>query len=76
MDLPIGSRAVELTVRVDPFACGACACCFTPPIDFLADGAHASERLFRRAAELIQHADVANAAWFFALPEKNLEDGC
>ncbi|MDY3560984.1 hypothetical protein R5W23_002235 [Gemmata sp. JC673] len=76
VDLPIGSRAVELTVRVDPVACGACACCFTPPIGFLADGAHASERLLRRAAELIQHADVANAARFFALPEKNLEDGC
>jgi transposase len=73
LDLPIGCRAVELTVRVNPFACETCGSCFTPPIDFLADGAHATERLLRRAAELIQHSDVANAARFFAIPEKNLE---
>ncbi|HEY1188732.1 MAG TPA: hypothetical protein VGE74_13845 [Gemmata sp.] len=39
----------------------------------MADGAHATERLLRRAAELIQNADVAHAARFFAIPEKNWE---
>jgi transposase len=73
LDLPIGCRAVELTVRVGQFACERCGTCFTPPIDFLADGAHATERLLRRVAELIQNSDVAHAARFFAIPQKNLE---
>jgi hypothetical protein len=34
---------------------------------------HTTEHLLRRAAELIQHSDVANAARFFVIPEKNLE---
>ncbi len=72
-DLPIGTRAVVLTVRVGQFECPHCQQCFTPPIDFLADGAHATERLLERAAELIRSADVANAARFFRLPEKTLE---
>jgi transposase len=72
-DLPIGCRAVELTVRVGQFACERCGTCFTPPIAFLADGAHATERLLRRAAELIRNSDIASAARFFAIPEKNLE---
>ncbi len=72
LDLPIGSRTVELTVRVDQFECETCGRCFTPLIDFLADGAHATERLLGRAAELIQHSDVANAARFFGIPETNL----
>jgi transposase len=73
LDLPIGCRTVELTVRVGQFDCQSCGTCFTPPIDFLADGAHATERLLRRASDLIQNSDVANAARFFAIPEKNLE---
>jgi transposase len=73
LDLSIGCRTVELTVRVGQFECQTCGTCFTPPTDFLAEGAHATERLLRRAAELIQHSDVANAARFFAIPEKNLE---
>jgi transposase len=73
LDLPIGCRTVELTVRVGQFTCESCVTCFTPLIDFLADGAHATERLLRRAAELIQSSDVANAARFFAIPESNLE---
>ena len=73
LDLPIGCRSVELTVRVGQFECQSCGTCFTPPIDFLADGAHATERLLRRAAELIHNSDVVNAARFFAIPEKNLE---
>ena len=71
-DLPIGCRTVELTVRVGQFARDRCGTCFTPPIDFLADGAHATERLLRRAADLIRNADVASAARFFAIPERNL----
>lgn len=62
-----------MTVRVGQFACESCGTCFTPPIDFVADGAHATERLLRRVAELIRSSDVANAARFFAIPEKNLE---
>jgi len=72
-DLPIGTRAVVLTVRVGQFECPRCEQCFTPPIDFLADGAHATERLLERAAELIRSADVSNAARFFRIPEKTLE---
>jgi transposase len=72
-DLPIGCRTVELTVRVGQFVCERCGTCFTPPSAFLADGAHATERLLRRAAELIRSADIASAARFFAIPEKNLE---
>src|SRR3954451_12065432 len=46
-DLPIGSHAVELTVRIPQFSCDHCHRCFTPAIDFLADGAHATERFLR-----------------------------
>lgn len=73
LDLPIGSHAVELTVRVGQFECPHCDRCFTPPIDFLAEGAHATERLLGRAAELIRHGDVAHAARFFGVAEKTLE---
>jgi transposase len=73
LDLPIGPRSVELTVRVGQFECGNCGQCFTPPIEFLAEGSHATERLLERAAELIRHSDVANAARFFRVPEKTLE---
>lgn len=73
LDLPLGSHAVELTVRVGQFECQHCGQCFTPPIPFLAEGSHATERLLVRAAELIRHSDVANAARFFGIPEKTLE---
>ena len=73
LDLPLGSHAVELTVRVGQFECQHCGQCFTPPIPFLAEGSHATERLLGRAAELIRHSDVANAARFFGIPEKTLE---
>jgi len=73
VDLPIGTREVELIVRVRQFACERCGQCFTPPIDFLAEGAHATERFLARAAELIRHADVANAARYFGVAEKSLE---
>jgi transposase len=73
VDLPIGTRAVELIVRVGQFACEGCGHCFTPPIGFLAEGAHATERFLARAAELIRHADLANVALFLGVAEKNLE---
>lgn len=73
LDLPIGSHAVELTVRVGQFECLHCGRCFTPPINFLAEGAHATERLLGRVADLIRHSDVANAARFFGIAEKTLE---
>lgn len=72
-DLSIGCNAVELTVRVDQFRCAHCERCFTPPIPFLADGAHATERFLERAAQLIRKSDVANAAQFLEVPEKSLE---
>ena len=73
LDLPIGSHTVELTVRMGQFECDRCGRCFTPTTDFLAEGTHATERLLERAAELIRHSDMANAARFFKVPEKTLE---
>jgi transposase len=72
-DLPIGTHAVVLLARVGQFECPRCEQCFTPPLGFVADGAHATERFLERAAELIRCADVANAAKFFRVPEKTLE---
>jgi len=72
-DLPIGPHAVELTVRVEQYSCETCGQSFTPPTDFLAGGSHATERLLERAAGLIRHSDVANAARFYGIPEKSLE---
>src|SRR2546426_3722564 len=57
-DLPISQQAVELSVRVLQFDC-VCGRSFTPPIPFLAEGAHATERFLQRAAELIRTSDVA-----------------
>jgi transposase len=73
LDLPIGSHSVELTVRIGQFECDRCGKCFTPTTSFLAEGTHATERLLERAAELIRHSDVANAARFFKVPQKTLE---
>jgi transposase len=73
VDLPLGSRAVELKVRVDQFACQGCGGCFTPPVPFLAEGAHATERFLERAAALIRGSDVAAAARFFGVPERTLD---
>jgi transposase len=72
-DLSIGPDSVELTVRVLQFECG-CGQHFTPPIPFLAEGAHATERFLERAAELIRSGDVANAAAFLGVPERTLGD--
>jgi hypothetical protein len=39
----------------------------------LAPGAHATERFLEQAARLIRISDVANAATFLGVPQKNLE---
>jgi transposase len=72
-DLSIGKESVELTVRVLQFEC-VCGQHFTPPIPFLAEGAHATERFLERAAALIRTSDVANAAAFLGVPERTLGD--
>lgn len=71
-DLPISHYAVDLKVRVPQFQCEHCGCTFTPPIPFLAEGAHATARFLERAAELIRSSDVANAAAFYGVPERTL----
>lgn len=73
-DLPVADRAVELRVRVSQFSCGPCGHEFTPPIPELAEGTHATERFLSRAAELIRHGDLANAAKFLRTPEKTLHN--
>jgi transposase len=73
-DLPVGCNRAELKVRVDQYECASCQHCFTPPISFLAEGAHATERFMERAAQLIRKSDVANAAQFLSVPEKTLEN--
>ena len=72
VDLPISGHAVELKVRVGQFQCERCAVAFTPPVPFLAEGAHATERFLERAAVLIRSSDVANVANFYGLPEQTL----
>jgi hypothetical protein len=72
-DLPLGPDAVELAVRVLQFSC-TCGHCFTPPVPFLAEGAHATERFLERSAALIRSSDVANAAIFLGVPERTLGD--
>jgi transposase len=71
-DLPLSHYAVELKVRVPQFACERCGGTFTPPVPFLAEGAHATERFLERAAELIRCSDVANVAAFYGMPERTL----
>jgi transposase len=72
-DLPIGSHAVELTIRIHQFACDRCERAFTHPIPFLAEGSHATERFLERAAKLIRSSDVSNAAKFLGVPERTLD---
>jgi transposase len=73
-DLAIGKYTVTLNVRVLQFECLSCGQFFTPPIPFLAEGAHATERFLERAAQLIRTSDVANAAAFLGVPERTLGD--
>ena len=72
-DLPLGGRPVQLKVRVFQYECEPCGCIWTPPSPIVAPGTWATCRLVERAAELVRHSDVANAACFFGLPEKTLE---
>ena len=71
-DLPISHYGVDLKVRVPQFACARCGCRFTPPIPFLVEGAHATERFLERSAASIRSSDVANAAAFYGVPERTL----
>src|SRR5277367_4986421 len=64
-DLPMGGQRVELVVRLSQFHCPACDRFFTPRFAALAEGAHATERLLERLAELASHSDVTTAALFF-----------
>lgn len=72
-DLPIGRWKTELVARLWQFHCPACDKFFTPRLTGLAEGAHATERLLERLAELASHGDVATAARFFGLPAKTAE---
>jgi transposase len=72
-DLPMGGHRVELVVRLSQFRCRACDKFFTPRSAALAEGAHATERLLERLAELASRSDVATTARFFAIPEKTVE---
>jgi transposase len=54
LDLPLGGWKTELIVRGWQFHCAACNKFFTPRHRALAEGAHATERLLERLAELIK----------------------
>jgi len=71
-DLPIGERAVELTIRIYQYWCGVCDRAFTPPIPFLAPGGHATERFLEQARQLIAFGDIANTATFLKVSESSL----
>lgn len=74
-DLPLCGWQVELNFMLFQFKCGRCGKYFTPQYPGLrTDGAHATERLLERLAELISHSDVASAANFLGIPEKTAED--
>ncbi len=73
LDLPLGGWKTELVVRGWQFRCGGCRKFFTPRHPALAEGAHATERLLGRLAELATHGDVSTAARFFGVPEKTAE---
>jgi transposase len=73
-DLPLSTFTVELEVRVPQYACQRCQKAFTPPVPFLFEGAHTTERFLERAAELVRASDLANAAAFLEVPERTLAD--
>lgn len=72
-DLPMGGCGTELVVRQWQFRCRACGKFFTPRLAALAEGAHATERLLERLAELAGHGDLSTAARFFSIAEKTAE---
>jgi transposase len=73
LDLPLGGQPVRLKVRVFQYECEHCQRTWTPDSPIVAPGTWATHRLVERAAELVRHSDVANAAQFFGIPEKTLE---
>jgi transposase len=73
LDLPLGGRPVRLKVRVFQYACEHCGRIWTQHSPLVAEGTWATNRLVASAAELVRRADVANAAAFYAIPEKTLE---
>jgi transposase len=73
-DLPMGGWSTELIVQMWQFECGHCGRFHTPRFSALAEGAHATERLLERLAELAGRGDVSLAARFFGIPEKTGEE--
>jgi transposase len=73
MDLPMSRCRTELVVRLWQFRCPTCDKFFTPRFAALAEGAHATERLLERLAELASHGDLSTAARFFGIAEKTAE---
>jgi transposase len=73
-DLPMGGWGVDLTVRQWQFRCTTCDHFFTPRLAALGEGAHATERLLERLAELATHGDITTAARFFGVAEKTAQD--
>ncbi len=71
-DLPISKDAVDRNVRVPQFACARCGGTLTPPVPFLAEGSHATERFLERSAAFMRTSDVATAAAFYGVPERTL----
>jgi hypothetical protein len=72
-DLPMGGWRTELVVQSWQFHCLECDRFFTPRLAALAEGAHATERLLERLAELASRSDLATAAGFFGIAEKTAE---
>jgi len=72
-DLPMSGCRTELVVRLWQFRCPGCDRFFTPRFAALAEGAHATERLLERLAELAGRGDIATAARFFGIAEKTAE---
>lgn len=72
-DLPMGGCRTELVVRLWQFRCPGCDRFFTPRFAALAEGAHATERLLERLAELASHGDLSTAARFFGIAPKTAE---
>lgn len=71
-DLPLGTQAVELTVRTLQFYCEDCDCYFTPHYSAFVPGAHATERFLQQATRLIRFSDIQNTADFFGLSASTL----
>jgi len=73
-DLPLGAMATILRVKFWQFHCPHCDKFFTPHYAVIVPGAHATERLLERMAEMVRFSDISNAARFFGIAEKTLEN--